>query len=89
MVLTTLMVMYVRHEFIVFSFTERYYDMRKENCKATLDVYKKFLSRTNIVNNFLKVAKVFCILIMVYHRDDLRRIAIVGRNLFHFYFKSI
>ena len=40
-----------------FSILEKYYDMNKENCKESLEIYKKFLTRTDLVSKFLTVAK--------------------------------
>jgi hypothetical protein len=36
--------------------------MNKKNCKEALDIYKKFLDRTDNVSAFLKVAEVSHIL---------------------------
>lgn len=41
----------------LFSILEKYYDMNKENCKESLEIYKKFLARTDQVTKFLTVAK--------------------------------
>jgi len=38
--------------------TEKYFDMNKKQCRDALDVYKKFLARTDRVIDFLKVAEV-------------------------------
>ena len=38
--------------------TEKYFDMNKKQCRDALDIYKKFLSRTDRVIEFLKVAEV-------------------------------
>lgn len=37
---------------------EKYFDMNKKQCREALDIYKKFLDRTDKVSNFLKVAEV-------------------------------
>jgi hypothetical protein len=42
---------------IVF-FLEKYFDMNKKQCREALDIYKKFLERTDKVSSFLKVAEV-------------------------------
>lgn len=39
-------------------FVEKYFDMNKKQCREALDIYKKFLDRTDKVSNFLKVAEV-------------------------------
>ena len=39
-------------------FSEKFFDMNKKNCKEALDIYKKFLERTDNVSAFLKVAEV-------------------------------
>jgi len=36
---------------------EKYFDMNKKQCREALDIYKKFLDRTDKVSNFLKVAE--------------------------------
>lgn len=41
-----------------FFFLEKYFDMNKKQCREALDIYKKFLDRTDKVSNFLKVAEV-------------------------------
>lgn len=38
--------------------SEKYFDMNKKQCREALDIYKKFLDRTDKVGNFLKVAEV-------------------------------
>jgi hypothetical protein len=42
----------------VFVFIEKYFDMNKKQCREALDIYKKFLDRTDKVSSFLKVAEV-------------------------------
>lgn len=37
---------------------EKYFDMKKAQCKEGLDVYKKFLTRMTRISEFLKVAEV-------------------------------
>jgi len=44
--------------FMFTSVTEKYFDMNKKQCREALDIYKKFLSRTDRVIDFLKVAEV-------------------------------
>ena len=44
--------------FFFFFFIEKYFDMNKKQCREALDIYKKFLDRTDKVSNFLKVAEV-------------------------------
>lgn len=39
-------------------FTEKYFDMKKVQCKEGLDIYKKFLTRMTRISEFLKVAEV-------------------------------
>lgn len=41
-----------------FLFTEKYFDMKKVQCKEGLDIYKKFLTRMARISEFLKVAEV-------------------------------
>jgi hypothetical protein len=36
---------------------EKYFDMNKKQCREALDIYKKFLDRTDKVSSFLKVAE--------------------------------
>lgn len=44
--------------FVLFFILEKYFDMNKKQCREGLDIYKKFLDRTDKVSNFLKVAEV-------------------------------
>lgn len=37
---------------------EKYFDMKKNQCKDALDIYKKFLYRMTKLSEFLKVAEV-------------------------------
>lgn len=37
---------------------EKYFDMKKVQCKEGLDIYKKFLTRMTRISEFLKVAEV-------------------------------
>ena len=37
--------------------TEKYFDMKKVQCKEGLDIYKKFLTRMTRISEFLKVAE--------------------------------
>lgn len=39
-------------------FAEKYFDMKKNQCKDALDIYKKFLYRMTKLSEFLKVAEV-------------------------------
>lgn len=39
-------------------FLEKYFDMKKNQCKEGLDIYKKFLTRMTRISEFLKVAEV-------------------------------
>lgn len=41
--------------------TEKYFDMKKTQCKEGLDIYKKFLTRMTRISEFLKVAEVRCV----------------------------
>lgn len=45
----------------LFPSTEKYFDMKKAQCKEGLDIYKKFLTRMMRISEFLKVAEVRCI----------------------------
>lgn len=38
--------------------SEKYFDMKKNQCKEGLDIYKKFLARMTKLSEFLKVAEV-------------------------------
>jgi len=40
---------------------EKYFDMKKNQCKEGLDIYKKFLTRMTRISEFLKVAEVNCL----------------------------
>lgn len=42
----------------MFLFVEKYFDMKKNQCKEGLDIYKKFLTRMTRISEFLKVAEV-------------------------------
>lgn len=37
---------------------EKYFDMNKKQCREALDMYKKFLERTDRVSQYLKIAEV-------------------------------
>lgn len=39
-------------------FLEKYFDLNKKQCREGLDIYKKFLERTDKVSQFLKIAEV-------------------------------
>ncbi|XP_030635541.1 phosphatidylinositol-binding clathrin assembly protein isoform X3 [Chanos chanos] len=41
----------------VINLLEKYFDMKKNQCKDALDIYKKFLSRMTKLSEFLKVAE--------------------------------
>lgn len=41
-----------------FVFQEKYFDMNKKQCREGLEIYKKFLDRTDKVSHFLKTAEV-------------------------------
>lgn len=43
---------------VLFASSERYFDMKKNQCKEGLDIYKKFLARMTKLSEFLKVAEV-------------------------------
>lgn len=43
---------------IFFLFIDKYFDMRKNQCKESLDIYIKFLERMTKLARFLKVAEV-------------------------------
>lgn len=42
----------------ILSTVEKYFDMKKNQCKEALDIYKKFLARMTKLSEFLKVAEV-------------------------------
>lgn len=44
--------------FFIYNQTEKYFDMKKTQCKEGLDIYKKFLTRMTRISEFLKVAEV-------------------------------
>lgn len=47
---------------IVFSIlTEKYFDMKKNQCKEALEIYKTFLNRMTKLSEFLKVAEVMSV----------------------------
>ena len=48
----------VRHGIERFFSLEKYFDMNKKQCREALDIYKRFLDRTDKVSGFLKVAEV-------------------------------
>lgn len=41
----------------IINLLEKFFDMNKKMCKEALDIYKKFLDRTDSVSSFLKVAE--------------------------------
>ncbi|XP_071425155.1 prefoldin subunit 3 isoform X6 [Pithys albifrons albifrons] len=41
----------------IINLLERYFDMKKNQCKEALDIYKKFLARMTKLSEFLKVAE--------------------------------
>uniref|UniRef100_A0A8C1ARB0 Phosphatidylinositol binding clathrin assembly protein a n=1 Tax=Cyprinus carpio carpio TaxID=630221 RepID=A0A8C1ARB0_CYPCA len=45
----------------IINLLEKYFDMKKAQCKEGLDIYKKFLTRMMRISEFLKVAEVRCI----------------------------
>ncbi len=55
----------------IINLLEKFFDMNKKNCKEALDIYKKFLERTDHVSQFLKVAEVsflnHCLFSFDYH----------------------
>lgn len=42
----------------VINLLEKFFDMNKKNCREALDIYRKFLDKTDNVSTFLKVAEV-------------------------------
>ncbi|CAL8377583.1 unnamed protein product [Gadus morhua 'NCC'] len=44
----------------VINLLEKYFDMKKNQCKDALDIYKKFLCRMTKLSEFLKVAECLC-----------------------------
>lgn len=42
----------------IINLLEKYFDMNKKQCRDALDLYKKFLTRMDRVGEFLKVAEV-------------------------------
>lgn len=45
--------------FVLFS-VEKFFQMKKGQCKDALEIYKKFLTRMTRVSEFLKIAEVKC-----------------------------
>lgn len=43
---------------VVFLYAEKYFDMKKNQCKEALEIYKTFLNRMTKLSEFLKVAEV-------------------------------
>ena len=41
----------------VINLLEKFFDMNKKHCREALDIYKKFIDRTDAVSHFLKVAE--------------------------------
>lgn len=41
----------------IINLLEKYFEMNKKNCKDALDIYRKFLNKTDTVSGFLKVAE--------------------------------
>jgi hypothetical protein len=41
-----------------FNFLEKYFTMNKKQCREALDIYKKFIDRTDKVAQYLKIAEV-------------------------------
>uniref|UniRef100_A0A8C5XHD5 Phosphatidylinositol-binding clathrin assembly protein n=1 Tax=Microcebus murinus TaxID=30608 RepID=A0A8C5XHD5_MICMU len=48
----------------IINLLEKYFDMKKNQCKEGLDIYKKFLTRMTRISEFLKVAEVKGLIIM-------------------------
>ncbi|PIK54710.1 Phosphatidylinositol-binding clathrin assembly protein, partial [Apostichopus japonicus] len=44
----------------IINLLDKFFDMPKKECKAALDLYKKFLIKMEKVAEFLKVAEVYC-----------------------------
>lgn len=42
----------------IINLLEKFFEMNKKSCKEALDIYKKFLEKTDHVSAFLKVAEV-------------------------------
>ena len=60
----------IRHGTELFFFSlEKYFDMNKKQCREALDIYKRFLDRTDKVSGFLKVAEVGHSFVFLRHRD--------------------
>uniref|UniRef100_A0A2K6SYF9 Phosphatidylinositol binding clathrin assembly protein n=1 Tax=Saimiri boliviensis boliviensis TaxID=39432 RepID=A0A2K6SYF9_SAIBB len=47
----------VNKRMFTFILSEKYFDMKKNQCKEGLDIYKKFLTRMTRISEFLKVAE--------------------------------
>ena len=46
-------------------FAEKYFEMPKKQCRDALDIYKKFLVRMERVSEFLKVAEVSVVKVII------------------------
>lgn len=44
--------------FVVLRLTEKFFEMKKGQCKDALEIYKRFLTRMTRVSEFLKIAEV-------------------------------
>ncbi|CDQ77834.1 unnamed protein product [Oncorhynchus mykiss] len=45
----------------VINMLEKYFDMKKNQCKDALEIYKTFLNRMTKLSEFLKVAEILCV----------------------------
>lgn len=45
-------------QYVRFIFSEKYFEMNKKQCRESLDIYKKFIERTDRVSQYLKIAEV-------------------------------
>lgn len=57
---------------VLFVCTEKYFDMKKNQCKDALDIYKKFLYRMTKLSEFLKVAEVRTVLFLLNRLTEAR-----------------
>jgi hypothetical protein len=53
-----------------FNILEKYFDMNKKQCREALDMYKKFIERTDRVAQYLKIAEVIMKIIFRFNREE-------------------
>jgi hypothetical protein len=53
-----------------FNVLEKYFDMNKKQCREALDMYKKFIERTDRVAQYLKIAEVIMKISFRFNREE-------------------